>query len=237
MKLVDASDQTAAVSAVHPTLNSAISPRVAQQHTSMPRAGYGGMNRSTTMHSGARSMSGTIAEVPLPDLIQLFSTSKKTGTLVLNHNFSIAKIHLDNGRIIFASISDMPNLDPLKAMYRILSWEDGDFDLMGPEPHNFASTIDLPTEHILMEGLRQLDELRRQKNKLPADETKVTIPRPLNVKLAVLTPADLGVLQIVYNHQEISIGDLINETELSDKEAADIIQKLLSGEYLEAELL
>jgi len=239
MKLVDASDQTQAIGAGHPTLNSPISSRVAptQQHTAMPRSGYPGMNRNTTMHSGARSMSGTITEVPLPDLVQLFSTSKKTGTLVLNHNFTIAKIHLDQGRIIFASISDMPSLDPLKAMYRILSWEDGDFDLMGPEPHNFPSVIDLPTEHILMEGLRQLDELRRQKSQLPNEETRVTVPRPLVSKLSLLSQSDLDVFQVVYNSQEISIRDLVNSVELSDKETADVIQKLLAGEYLESELL
>ncbi|MBN2344663.1 MAG: DUF4388 domain-containing protein [Deltaproteobacteria bacterium] len=236
MKLVDASDQTQAVSAVHPTINSAISPRIAQQQAAVPRPGGSSMNR-TTMHSGARSMSGTIAEVPLPDLIQLFSTSKKTGTLVLNHNFTIAKIHLDKGSIIFASISDMPSLDPLKAMFRILSWDDGDFDLMGPEPHNFPSRIEMPTEHILMEGLRQLDELRRQKSQLPNEDTKVTIPRPLNAKLSLLAQAELDIFQIVFNHREISIRDLINATELSDKEAADVLQKLLTTEYLEAELI
>lgn len=238
MKLVDASEQTQTVSAVHPTLNSAISPRTAahqlQQETAQHQRAGTAMNR-TTMHSGARSMSGTIAEVPLPDLIQLFSTSKKTGTLVLNHNFTIAKIHLDNGRIIFASISDMPTLDPLKAMFRILSWDDGDFDLMGPEPHNFPSVIEMPTEHVLMEGLRQLDELRRQKNQLPDDDAVITIPIPLEKKLSQLDEANLDIFQVVFNHGRLTVKDIINSSELSDKEAAEVLQKLLTAKYLVAQ--
>jgi len=211
-------------------VNTAMKPSLGKSPVPRP-PGMSNQSR-TTMHSGARSMSGTIAEVPLPDLIQLFSTSKKTGTLVLNHNFTIAKIHLDAGRIIYASISDMPDLDPLKAMFRILSWEDGDFDLVGPEPYNFPTQIEMPTEHILMEGLRQLDELRRNTENMPPFDADLAVPRPLEARLSALSAVELDVLQLVLNKQDMKLQQIIDASRLSDKEVVDIVKKLLDGHYL-----
>jgi pSer/pThr/pTyr-binding forkhead associated (FHA) protein len=185
----------------------------------------------TTMHSGARSMSGTIAEVPLPDLIQLLSTSKKTGTLVMNKGGVIGKIHLDQGRIVYASTSDSPGLPPTKAMFRLLSWDDGTFDLLGPEPQKFPDQINLPTEHLLMEGLRQLDELRHAQSKLPPPETRVTLAVPLAPRLRELGPGELDVLQLVLNNRTIRE---VLDASASDLDAANIIAALLRKKYIQA---
>lgn len=186
----------------------------------------------TTMHSGSRSMSGTIAEVPLPDLIQLFSTSKKTGTLVLNRDGVIAKIHMDRGRLVYAAINDSPGLPPIKAIYRILAWDDGTFELVGPEPHDFPDLIDMPTEHILMEGLRQLDELRHMQTKLPPPETRIGVPRPLEPKLSELEPAELDVFQLAINKNTVQ--EILDAARTSDLDASTILAKLLKQRYLVA---
>lgn len=186
----------------------------------------------TTMHSGSRSMSGTIAEVPLPDLIQLFSTSKKTGTLVLTRDSVVAKIHLDRGRLVYAAINDSPGLTPIKAIYRILAWEDGTFELIGPEPHDFPDLIDMPTEHILMEGLRQLDELRHMQTKLPALGTRIGVPRPLEPRLSELEPPELDVFQLAINKNTVQ--EILDSARTSDLDASTILAKLLKQRYLVA---
>lgn len=218
MKVVDASDQTSAINQPAAGVNA---PPGARQT----------LNRAT-MHSGARSMSGTIAEVPLPDLIQLFSSSKKTGTLVLNKDMVVAKIHLEKGRIVFASLSDQPDLEPLKAMFRILSWDDGNFDLLGPEPHNFPNLITMPTEHVLMEGLRQLDELRHRQSKMPPETTTLLIANPLESRLSALSPQELDVFQIVLG-RECTIREIVDASLLSDKETSDAISKLIKQKYFD----
>ena len=50
--------------------------------------------------SQVRTMTGSIAEVPLPDLLQLFAASKKSGTLVIRTDHEVGKIHLDKGKVI-----------------------------------------------------------------------------------------------------------------------------------------
>jgi hypothetical protein len=215
MKVVDASDEAAAV------VGAATSER-------KPR--YQDLGR-TTMHSGARSMTGTIAEVPLPDLIQLFSTSKKTGTLVVMRNQVIARIHLDTGKIVHASLSDAPGLACMKAITRVLSWDDGTFELVGPEPHSSPETLALPTEHILMEGLRQLDEMRHKQTKLPPMETRLGVVRPLEARLSELNPAELDLFQLALG-APVTVQGVFDRAAVNDNEAAAILDKLLKKKYL-----
>src|SRR6202051_195669 len=49
--------------------------------------------------SQQRTMSGSIEEVPLPDLLQLFGTSKKSGILVIRTEEDIGRIYMRKGLI------------------------------------------------------------------------------------------------------------------------------------------
>src|SRR3984885_11701066 len=60
--------------------------------------------------SQARTMSGSIDEVPLPDLLQLFGTSKKNGVLVIRTEDDVGKIYLKKGMIYYAVINDLDDV-------------------------------------------------------------------------------------------------------------------------------
>src|SRR5580704_17302892 len=64
-----------------------------------------------------RPMSGVIEEIPLPDLLQLLSTSRKSGVLSINNGVSLGKIYLRKGQIYFATINDDFAVSPQKAIY------------------------------------------------------------------------------------------------------------------------
>ncbi len=215
MKVVDASEDAPDMAASESTVAS--------------RQSYQDVGKMT-VHSGARSMTGTIAEVPLPDLIQLFSTSKKTGTLALRRGRVVAKIHMDKGKLVHATISDSSGLSPVKAIYRILSWEDGTFELLGSESHNYPDQINMPTEHILMEGLRQLDELRHAQEKLPPMDSTLIVCVPLKSKLTDLEDQSLAVFQIVL--EKPTVQQVLDKTVLSDSESATVLQALLKKKYI-----
>src|SRR3984885_13488348 len=84
--------------------------------------------------SQQRTMSGSIEEVPLPDLLQLFGTSKKSGVLVIrSDNNQIGRIHLKKGVIAYAIINDLDDVQPLKSLFRMLTWQKGLFDLDPPD--------------------------------------------------------------------------------------------------------
>jgi len=91
--------------------------------------------------SQQRTMSGSIEEVPLPDLLQLFGTSKKTGVLVIRTDDDVGRIHLKKGNVAYAIINDLDDVQPLKSLYRMLTWQKGLFDLDPPEEREFPSEM------------------------------------------------------------------------------------------------
>jgi pSer/pThr/pTyr-binding forkhead associated (FHA) protein len=183
--------------------------------------------------SQVRTMTGTIDEVPLVDLLQLFTTSKKSGVLVLRRDDDTGKIYLRRGSVTHATINENADVGPLKSIYRLLTWEHGTFELDPPDDREFAEELNLSTEAILMEGIRQLDEMRRLQGDLPALTAHLTLSSPLIPPLRDLSGPDLDVLQLAYNwgHMET----VLNRARMTDLETCEIIVKLLQKQYLRAE--
>src|SRR5688572_24997007 len=70
--------------------------------------------RQQTANAG-RPMSGSVEEIPLPDLLQLLSTSKKSGVLTVRGNYGTGRIYLRKGQIYYATINDNFAIKPRKA--------------------------------------------------------------------------------------------------------------------------
>lgn len=82
-----------------------------------------------------RSPSGSLEEVPLPDLLALFETSKKSGILVMRRDEVVARIHYERGIILHVNIEDRhaTNRDDARAlMMELFEWTEGVFDLDPP---------------------------------------------------------------------------------------------------------
>ncbi len=106
------------------------------------------------------SVTGSLAEVSIADIVQLLSNSKKTGMLVLRHEDDEARIFIQNGDIINCFYKEK---EGETAFYTILDWESGEFlletDVTMPE-----RIIELPTQNLMLEGFRLLDERRAGKS-------------------------------------------------------------------------
>ncbi|WNG42375.1 DUF4388 domain-containing protein [Archangium violaceum] len=179
----------------------------------------------------ASSMTGKIEEIPLPDLLQLFHTSKKNGVLVVS-NENEGKIYLRQGRVYYAVIDDNHNLGPQKSFNRIITWEQGDFELRPADPQEFMVELDSSTEALLMDALRQLDEYKRIQKELPATSTHLSLASPMTAPLRELTPELLDVLQAVHNYG--SLGGVLDHSEQDDVVAAEAVLQLIKREYVRA---
>src|SRR5262245_21311572 len=124
----------------------------------------GVQTRAATRTGGSDArMSGNLEEIPLPDLLQLFGTSRKTGTLVVSSQGKVGRVHLRGGLVHFveAETDDggpLP-IDGRKFAYRMIAWERGLFELTPEDPRKFENPLDLNVQEILMEGFRLKDEL------------------------------------------------------------------------------
>jgi hypothetical protein len=177
-----------------------------------------------------RTMSGSIEEIPLPDLLQLFGSSRKNGVLVVTSNHTVARIYLRTGQVYFAAIEGSPEVPPLKCVYRVLTWTRGTFDLEPPDEHPRQQEINASVHELLMEGLRQLDELNHIRDKLPDRSAQIGLARPLPGPLRTRSPKELDVLQLAHEHA--NFGAMLNQSSTTDLETATTILALLDAGYL-----
>ena len=177
-----------------------------------------------------RPMSGSIEEIPLPDLLQLLSTSRKSGVLTVRSDLGIGKIYIRKGQIYYASIDDSFDLAPRKAIYRLLTWSSGSFELEPPDERDVLEEIKETTEALLMEGVRQLDELHRIEAELPPRQSMLAMIHPLSPPLRELSAGELDVFQLVVNYGQMQA--VIDRSTLTDLETAQAILAVLSRGYI-----
>jgi hypothetical protein len=190
--------------------------------------------RATLNRSGeeAPRMSGSLEEIPLPDLLQLFGTSKKDGVLVMRTATREGRIFLKEGKVRFAVIEGLEGVQPLKAVYRMLEWHRGVFALDPPDTREFESPVDSSAQEILMEGFRQQDELNALRSRLPPLDQQLRLKVPLGAKLRELSPAELDLIQEVVSAP--SLAAVFDTATGTDLDAAKSIVSLVQRGYLES---
>jgi len=175
-------------------------------------------------------MTGSIAEVALPDLLQLFSASKKTGVLQITTETDVGSIYLEEGMVQFAVVNGDESVPPEKAFYRVLVWDKGTFDLLPKVERSFPTEIQSSIEGLLMEGMRQLDEMRRLGDALPPLQSLISVASPMAQPLRDASPEELDVIQLALDYD--TLVDLMNHAGKPDPEVADIVVALLEKGYL-----
>jgi hypothetical protein len=109
---------------------------------------------------------GDLGELPLPDLVEMTSVGGKTGRLVLfDEEDAVAGVLMfRGGRLVGARSGE---LAAEKAFYALLGLKTGSFDF-DPAAELEEDEVNLPTESLLIEGMRRLDETYRLRRRLPA---------------------------------------------------------------------
>jgi uncharacterized protein DUF4388 len=109
---------------------------------------------------------GSLAELHLPDIIQLISVSGKTGVFQLTNGALQGQIYLHDGKIVHASLEDISGEE---AVYALAIWSQGDFKFE-PGTATTHRTISKSNTNLLMEAARRLDEWRVLSKKVPSTD-------------------------------------------------------------------
>jgi hypothetical protein len=176
------------------------------------------------------AMAGRIEEIPLPDLIQLVGSSRKSGQLVLRREEEECRVGLRDGKLSGCALSSAPGIAPRKAFWRLLAWEHGSFELVASPSPLPPPELEEEIGPLLMDGIRQLDEWREASSRLPRLEAKVEVAQPLPGKLSDLPPADLDALQAAMAGGTIQ--SILDRAPEPDVELAKAIGRLIEGGWL-----
>jgi pSer/pThr/pTyr-binding forkhead associated (FHA) protein len=192
------------------------------------------VGRVTAKQQGGRTeeaprMSGNLEEIPLPDLLQLFGTSRKAGVLVLRSAGREGRIYLNDGRIRFAELDHLRGVGSLKTLYRMLGWQTGSFALDPPDTREFEGAIDVSAQEVLMEGFRQQDELGQLRTKLPGDG-RLVLKLPLTAHLRELEDAELDLLEAALNAENLQA--FLDAAPGPDLESAQALLSFVQRGYL-----
>jgi hypothetical protein len=81
-----------------------------------------------------------------------------------------------------------------------------------------------------MEGMRQLDEMRRLGDALPPLQSLISVASPMAKPLRDASPEELDVIQLALDHD--TLVDLMNHAGRPDPEVAEVVVSLLEKGYL-----
>ena len=161
----------------------------------LARRGAAGMPQAT-----APLIAGSIREVPLPDLLQLFANSRKSGVLTIRSGQTVGRIYLRDGQVYSAGLEGYPTVRAYKAFYRMFTWTEGSFDLSPLAGPDVLEEIAESTTSLVLEGMRQLDEIRLLEAKLPRKGARLAVADPLPGSLRDLATEEIQLFQLVLHH-------------------------------------
>lgn len=149
-----------------------------------------------------KSFSGTLTEMSVIDLIEIFTVASKSGVLHLQRGVKEGLIYVADGIVVDATLDALPAQDAITAM---VTWEDGFFQVEFQEVTR-EQKITVSTEELLVKGFERLNEWAEVKLTLPPLDAG--IEQNSNVSLdAPLTADEKQVLALL--EKSYSIRDII----------------------------
>lgn len=180
---------------------------------------------SRAVSGESREIEGNLAQIPLVDLLQILAVNRKTGRLALEREGERAEIALENGRVCDARTKAG---EGEKALYRLLALREGQFAFVpGPPPPE--PRIDRKVEELVLEGLRQSDEVAALLPSLPQPHEPVELavdPSEIPAGLHPVTAEVVALLRTPCTFQE-----LVDRCAATDLEAMRALAALLEKGY------
>lgn len=160
---------------------------------------------------------GDLQQVSVPDLLQLLSMNRRTGTLTIVTVTGQGEVRLTDGEIVDAVFR---RVEGTKALYRLLAETEGSFSFVTGNPTPLRRVTE-PTRVLLLEGLRHTDEIRRLLETLSATQDALQATRAPTHTDAELEQNVLSALEVPKNAHE-----LLDELPCSDLEILKTVESL-----------
>jgi len=173
-----------------------------------------------------REIEGNLAQIPLVDLLQILAVNRKTGRLAVEREGEKAEIALEDGRVVDATMGSVAGE---KALWRLLTRREGQFAFV-PGGGVAEDRIGRKVDELVLEGLRQADELARLLPEMPSPQDvleRAVHPSELPPGLHPVTEEVVAILEAPR-----TFADLIDRCRASDLEAMRALKALLGHGFV-----
>ena len=116
------------------------------------------LQRSAERRRDSRSLRGSLALLPLVDLLQTLEAGHRTGVVDIRSGPRRATLWLNQGQPVDAEIDDGRRAE--EAVYALLRFEEGSFEVLFDDV-SVPRRISTSMSGLLLEGLRRIDESAR----------------------------------------------------------------------------
>ncbi len=163
---------------------------------------------------------GDVQQVGVPDLLQLLCMNRRSGTLSVSTSSGAGEVRLVNGEVVDAVYR---RLEGEKALYRLLAEPEGTFAFASGAAAPLRR-VQTPTNVLLMEGMRQIDELRRTRERLSVDDDALVAAAELEDE-----PSDEVTRVWEMLATPHSLNELLDDLPLPDLRVVEIVERLMEG--------
>jgi CheY-like chemotaxis protein len=174
----------------------------------------------------APGVEGKLAQVSLPELIELFHVNRKTGVIELREGggrrAASGRIDLCDGDVVQARIG---SVEGEKALYRLFAWRRGRFAFRERAVARERGAIERPTRALLREAKRQAEEWQRIGSELPAPHARVALKVARSSLPSVLHPLTQEVLLVLELSSRVS--EVLDRCSFPDYQVLRTLQTLI----------
>ena len=114
---------------------------------------------AATESAASGHMRGTLSQLSLVDLLQALELGGKTARVVLTYQKQRCEVFVEKGAVFHATCGKQHGDD---AVFAALAWPEGEFELDFTAKSGGKKNVQRSTQSLLMDGLRILDESRRE---------------------------------------------------------------------------
>lgn len=163
------------------------------------------------------------------DLVQTLEMGKKSGVLHLHARTGTrGTCWLSGGRVVDCELTGAPAGE--EAFYRILRWREGGFAIeFGPVVRE--ARIELPTQALLLQGMRRIDDWGRAVEQLPPLDRRLEVDvARLGERLARLPDDANGLLRLFDGRR--TLAQVLEASPQDDVATAEAVARLVADEVL-----
>jgi CheY-like chemotaxis protein len=128
-------------------------------------------SRSAAAVAEREDFRGDLQQLSVVDLLQLLSMNRRTGVLSITTPLGAGEVRLASGEIVDAVYR---RLEGEKALYRLLAETEGAFAFVSGSASSLRR-VEVATHVLLLEGMRQIDEIRRWRSAISSDDAMLAV--------------------------------------------------------------